>query len=85
MGFLKELCEDIRNAIDDEGAKECYRASVEAYAKKTGLPEDGLWSAVDAALKGYNPEKILTRLIKSWGGSVDVWAKWYAMAQEKMV
>ena len=81
MGIFVDLCEQLRNAVDDQGAKECYRQSVEAYAKKTGLPEEGLWAAVDGALQGYKPGKILRRLNKSWGGTPEVWGKWYAMVQ----
>ena len=81
--MMSQLCEDIRNAVDEMGAKRCYQKSVMAYHKKTGLPLDGLWSAVDAVLQGYNPEKTLKRLHKSWGGSPEEWAKWFALAQQR--
>lgn len=83
MGFLSQVCEEIRDAVDDEGGKDCYRQTVLDFAKKTGLPEQGLWAAVDAVIRRYNPEKILKRLHKSWGGDPKDWAKFFALAQKQ--
>jgi len=80
---LSQLCEEIRNAVDDQGAKECYRSAVVAYAKKTGLPEQGLWVVIDSVLEGGRPDKTLKRLHKSWGGDPGDWAEWYAIAQKR--
>lgn len=83
MALFSQLCEDIRNAVDDQGAKECYRKSVDAFARKSGLPIAGLWAVVDHVLNGDNPEKALKRLQKSWGGEPTMWAQWWKMAQSK--
>ena len=81
--MFSQLCEEIKTAVDDEGAKDCFRPAVLAFAKKSGLPEQGLWVAVDAVLKGYTPEKVLKRLHKSWGGDPVDWARWYSIAQKR--
>ena len=83
VGYLSQLAEEIRDAVDSEGAKDCFRQSVLAFAKETGLPEQGLWMAVDAVINRYNPEKVLKRLHKSWGGDPKEWARFYALALKK--
>jgi len=83
VGYLSQLSEEIRDAVADQGAKGCYQQTVLDFAKQTGLPEQGLWMAVDAALKRYNPEKVLKRLHKSWGGDPKDWARFYALALKK--
>lgn len=83
VGGLSQLCEDIRDAVDDQGARECFRKSLLSYQKKSGLPIDGLWAVVDGVIQGYNPEKLLKRLHKSWGGKPEQWAEWFAIAKTK--
>lgn len=83
MIHLQQLCEEIRNAVDDEGWKGCFQKSLFKYHKETGLPVDGLWAAVEGVVKGYNPEKLLKRLHKSWGGSPDEWVRWFKIAKER--
>ena len=80
---FSQLCEEIRNAVDDDGWKHCFQKSVFKYHKETGLPIDGLWAAVEGVVQGYNPEKLLKTLHKSWGGSPEHWAQWFAIAKEK--
>jgi len=80
---MAQLCEEIRDAVDDEGWKGCFQKSLFKFHKKTNLPIDGLWSAVEGVIRGYNPEKLLNRLHKSWGGSPDDWAEWFAIASER--
>lgn len=94
MGRLSQICEEIRsqlyrietssgdNAIDDQGWKGCFQRSVFEYNKKTGLPIDGLWVAVEAVVSGHNKAKVLQRLYKSWGGSLEDWVKWFMIAQK---
>lgn len=83
VGIFSQVCEEIRGAVDDAGAKDCFRQSLLAYAKKTGLPEQGLWVIVDAVISGYTPGKVLKKLHKTWGGNPKDWARWYAIAQKR--
>ena len=83
MGMFSQLLEDTRNAVDDQGATGCYQKSVESFAKESGLPIDGLWDVVDHVLNGDNPEKVLKRLQKSWGGDPSLWVQWWKIAQTK--
>lgn len=83
VGILSQVVEDIRNAVDDQGAKGCYRKTLVSFAKKSGLPIEGLWSVVDHILNGDNPEKVLKRLHKSYGGNPGDWAKWWSIALTK--
>jgi len=83
VGGLSQLCEDIRDAVDEQGARKCFQASVLKYHKETGLSMDGLWAVVDGVLKGYDPAKMLKRLHKSWGGQPEQWAKWFAIAKTR--
>jgi len=69
VSVLRKLCEDIRNAVDDLGAKGCYKRSVKAFSVTSGIPEDGLWAAVDAVLQRFNLEKMAKKLQKSYGGT----------------
>ena len=80
---LAQLAEEIRDAVDDEGWKHCFQKSLNKFHAETGLPVAGLWAAVDGVVQGYNPEKLLKRLHKSWGGSPNDWARWFAIAKEK--
>lgn len=83
VGCFSQLCESVRDAIDDEGWKGCFQPSVFAYHSKTGLPIPGLWAAVEAVVSGQNPGKVLKRLQKSWGGSPEQWVQWFAIAKKK--
>ena len=83
MTELRQIVEEVRDAIDDEGAKECFRRSVNEYAKETGLPVDGLWLAVEGILQGYDTKKLLKRLLKSWGGSEEEWTRWLMLARTR--
>lgn len=81
--MLVHLIEEIRDAINDEGWKGCFQKSLFKYHGKTGLPVDGLWAAVEGVVDGHNPEKLLKRLHKSWGGTPEQWVKWFAIAKGK--
>ena len=83
VSLMVQLCEEIRSAVDDEGWKGCFQKSVNSYHTKTGLPVAGLWAAVEGVIGGYNPEKLLKRLHKSWGGSPKQWVDWFAIARER--
>ena len=83
VSALLQLAEEIRNAVDDEGWKHCFDKSVNRYHDKTGLPIEGLWAAVEGVVAGYNPEKLLKRLHKSWGGSPEQWVEWFAIAKKR--
>jgi len=83
VGLLAQLCESVRDVIGDEGWKGCFQQSVFAYHRKTGLPIPGLWSAVEAAVSGQTPDKVLKRLQKSWGGSPEDWVRWFAIAKQR--
>ena len=83
MRSLAQLCEDIRDAVDDEGGGRCFDRSLEAFQKETGLPVDGLWAVVDGVVAGAKPAKLLNRLHKSWGGDMKDWIRWYKLAATK--
>ena len=83
MGIFAKLCEELRSAVDTEGAKGCYQGAVEKYARETGLPTEGLWSVVDGVIAGHKPEKMVKRMHKSFGGTPEQWTKWIAVAQTK--
>jgi len=83
VGHLSALCEAVRDAIDGEGWGGCFQASVFAYHRKTGLPIPGLWAAVEAAIQGYSPERMLKRLQQSWGGTPAEWVQWFLIAKKR--
>lgn len=83
VGHLSQLCEDIRDAVDEQGARKCFEKSLLQFHKESGLPIDGLWAVVHGVIQGYSPEKLLKRLHKSWGGQPEQWAKWFAIAKTK--
>jgi hypothetical protein len=83
VGLLSQLCETVRDAIEDDGWKGCFQKSVFAYHKKTGLPIPGLWAAVEAVVSGQQPGKVLPRLQKSWGGSPEQWVRWFTIAKQR--
>ena len=83
MGIFTALCEDVRNAIDDQGAQGCFQKSVLRYSKKTGIPTPPLWAAVNSVIHGDRPEKVLKVLQKKWGGTAQQWMRWWAIVQTR--
>jgi hypothetical protein len=81
--MFKPLLEELRSAVDDEGAKGCFKKSVNSYSKVSGINIQGLWAVVEAILQGANREKTLKRLQKAWGGPPKLWERWWAIAQTK--
>ncbi len=83
MGRFSNLCEDLRNAIDDEGAKGCFKKSVGRFSHVSGIPREGLWAAVDGVLQGFDAAKMIRKLSKSWGGTPQQWELWIKIAKTK--
>lgn len=83
MSVFHHICEEIRSAVDDLGAKGCYKKSVKAFSAESGIPEDGLWAAVDAVLQGFNLAKSAKKLQRSYGGTPDKWTRWFEIAKTK--
>jgi len=83
VGSLAQLCEDIRDAVDERGGHHCFAQSVSDYHQKTGLPMEGLWAVVNAVIEGVRPAKIVKRLMKSHGGTAEEWLRWLAIAKTK--
>jgi hypothetical protein len=83
VGRFRSIVEQLRDAVDDQGAKGCFKQSVKVYSKLTGIDTDGLWAAVDGVLQGYDAEKLLKRLQKSWGGTPEQWVRWFKIAKTK--
>jgi hypothetical protein len=83
VGIFTSLCEDIRNAVDDQGAKGCFQKSVLRYSKKTGIPTPPLWVVVNSVIRGDRPEKVLKVLQKKWGGSPQQWMRWWSIVRTR--
>jgi hypothetical protein len=83
MGIFQHLCEDLRTAVDDQGAKGCYKKSVVAYSRMTGIPQEALWAAVDGILQGFDEEKMLKKLKRTWGGHPGLWMQWFEIAKTR--
>jgi len=83
VGSFRSIVEQVRQAVDDQGAKGCFKKSLKAYQEKTGIDQDGLWAAVDGVLQGYDARKLLKRLQKSWGGTPEQWVRWFEIAKTR--
>lgn len=83
VGLFGVIVEELRDAVDQEGAKWCFKKSLDRYAAETGIDPDGLWAVVDGVLQNADPIKLLSRMEKSWGGTKEQWVKWYKIAKTR--
>lgn len=83
MAGFRRLCEELRNAVDDQGAKGCFKQSLDKFAQESGLATDGLWAAVDGVLQGFDTTKLVRKLVKSYGGEPEIWERWVQIAQAR--
>lgn len=83
MGIFRRLCEDIRDAVDTDGMQGCFKRSAVAFEKASGIPQTGLWAAVDGILKGYDVDRMTKKLIKTWGGTPEMWNLWVSIVRTK--
>ena len=83
MGLLRLFSENIRSAIDNEGAAGCFSRSVQMFSRHTGIPAEGLWAAADGVLQGNNRPKMTKRFQKAFGGTTEQWDLWFDIAETK--
>lgn len=81
--MFKDILLEYENAVDDEGAKGCYKKTLIAFSKHSGINKNGLWVAVDGFLQGWDMKKMVKRLQKSWGGTPEQWLAWIKIMQNR--